>query len=489
MRLSKSQFIRGLQCSKSLWLYKYQRELQSELKDSQQSLFGSGTNVGILAQQLFPEGKEIIFDPEKIHENTGKTLDLIRAGATTIYEATFVFDDVLVLADILHYGDKGWELYEVKSSTSVKDVYENDIALQYYVIKGSGLSICKAAIVHINNRYVRQGDLDLKQLFTIADLSNTAMAKQEEIIRELSRLKITVAKGSAMPEMDIGPHCNDPYECDFSKHCWQHIPPKSVFSLSRMRSSDKFKLYGDGIISFADIPVDYPLTKAQQMQVDAELNGTEFINIQGIKALLATITSPVGFMDFETFMQAVPSFNNQSPYQQIPFQFSLHIDDGSGPLRHVEYLGEQRKDPRLGFINLLLSATENIPVIIVYNKAFECRILTELAQTFPQYSQEINDLINRVVDLMVPFQNKDYYVRKMQGRYSIKLVLPSLVPEMSYESMAIADGGAAMDAYAALQDIDDDEEITIIRQDLLKYCELDTLAMVKIVEKLRAVVV
>ena len=488
MRLSKSQFIRGLQCSKSLWLYKYQKELRSELNDSQQSLFGSGTNVGILAQQLFPEGKEIVFDPEKIQENAGKTRDLIRAGATTLYEATFVFDDVLVMADILHYGEKGWELYEVKSSTSVKDVYENDIALQYYVINGSGLNICKAAIVHINNKYIRQGELDLKQLYTIADLTYTAMATQEEIVRELARLKIAVAKGTPIPELDVGPHCNDPYECDFSEHCWQHIPPKSVFNLSRMRSSDKFKLYGDGIISFADIPEDYPLTRAQQMQVDAELNGTEFINIERIKELLATIISPVGFMDFETFMQAVPSFNNQSPYQQVPFQFSLHIDDGSGLLRHVEYLGKQRKDPRLAFIRQLLSATKNIPVIIVYNKAFECRILSELAQTFPQYSQEISGLIDRIIDLMVPFQNKDYYVKDMQGRYSIKLVLPALVPEMSYENMAIGDGGAAMDAYAALQDLDDDDESATIRQNLLKYCELDTLAMVKIVEKLRAVV-
>ena len=196
------------------------------------------------------------------------------------------------------------------------------------------------------------------------------------------------------------------------------------------------------------------------------------------------ITLPVGYMDFETFMQAVPSFDNQRPYQQVPFQFSFHIDDGSEHLRHIEYLGEQGKDPRDEFIRQLLIATKDIPVIVVYNQAFECRILKESAQLFPEYKQEIDDLISRVVDLMLPFQNKDYYTKKMEGRYSIKLVLPALVPEMSYDNMLIGDGGEAMDAYAALQVLEDDVTIATIREGLLKYCELDTLAMVKIVEKL-----
>jgi Domain of unknown function(DUF2779) len=485
MRLSKSQYIRGLQCTKSLWLYKHKRDLRTEPDAGQQSLFGSGTDVGVLAQQLFPGGEEIVFDHTEFDRNAARTADLIKNGFTTIYEATFIFDDVLVMADILHRGNDGWELYEVKSSTSVKDVYHNDIALQYYVISGAGLTISKAAIIHINNQYTRQGELDLPQLFTIAELLDTTITKQEEVKQELARIKAAVGKGSTMPTMDIGPHCSDPYECDFSEHCWQHIPPKSVFTLSRMRSTNKFQLYENGIISFTDIPKEYPLITAQQMQVDAELNGTEHINRDGIKDFLMQLTTPAGYMDFETFMQAVPSFNNQRPYQQIPFQFSFHIDDGNSTLRHIEYLGEQGTDPRPEFIRQLLVATENIPVIVVYNRAFECRILNEQAKLFPDFQQEIDNLISRIVDLMVPFQNKDYYTKEMEGRYSIKLVLPALVPDMSYNNMLIGDGGAAMDAYAALQDMDDDVEIAKIREGLLKYCQLDTLAMFKIVETLR----
>ncbi len=459
----------------------------AESDAGQQSIFGTGTDVGVLAQRLFPNGEEIVFEYDKIHENARLTANLIEDGVTTIYEATFLFDDVLVMADILHHGKDGWELYEVKSSTSVKDVYHNDIALQYFVIEGSGLKLNKAAIIHINNQYTRQGPLDLKQLFTIADILDTTITKQEEIKRELARLKATVAKGSTMPEMDIGTHCSDPYECDFSGHCWQHIPPKSVFTLSRMRATKKFQLYENGIISFADIPEDHPLTTAQQMQVDAELNGTEYINHDGIKDFLKQLAFPVGYMDFETFQQAVPSFDNQRPYQQVPFQFSFHVDDGSSRLRHIEYLGEQGRDPRPEFVRQLLSATKDIPVIVVYNQAFEVRILNESAQMFPVYKQEIDDLISRVVDLMVPFQNKDYYTKEMDGRYSIKLVLPALVPEMSYDNMLIGDGGAAMDAYATLQNITNDVEIAEIREGLLRYCELDTWAMVKIVEKLRII--
>ncbi len=198
--------------------------------------------MGVLAQQLFPDGEEIVFDHTKFDNNATRTADLIKNGITTIYEATFIYDDVLVMVDIIHRGDEGWDLYEVKFSTSVKDVYHNDIALQYYVLNGAGLTISKAAIIHINNQYTRHGELDLQQLFTIAELLDTIIIKQEDVKQELAGIKATVVKGSTMPTREIGPHCGDPYECDFSDHCWQHIPPKSVFTLTRMRSTGAYLL-------------------------------------------------------------------------------------------------------------------------------------------------------------------------------------------------------------------------------------------------------
>lgn len=485
MRLSKSQFIRGLQCTKALWLYKYRRDLRASPDAQLQAKFDAGTDVGVLAQKLFPGGVEIVFDRAKFSANITRTAELIKNGVATIYEATFLYDDVLVMADILHKGDDGWELYEVKSSTSVKPVHENDVAIQHYVLNGAGLNVSRASLVHINNQYTRQGDLDIETLFTIADLTDIAKTKKQQVVQDLVALKQAVPEGSTMPDLDIGPHCNDPYECDFKDYCWQHIPEVSVFNLSRMYGSEKFRLYYKGIISYSDLPLDYPLTPAQQMQVDAELTGTCMINRGEIQAFLETLKAPVGYMDFETFMEAVPSFNGQRPYQQIPFQFSHHVDDGSGSLQHYSFLGEPGQDPREGFIYQLLKATKDCDSIVVYNKAFECRILNELKTAFPHLREAIDDLIDRVVDLMVPFRDKSYYSKEMQGGYSIKMVLPALVPEMSYDGLVIADGSAAMDSYATLPYMTDEQEITETREALLRYCELDTLAMVKIVDRLQ----
>lgn len=487
MRLSKSQFIRGLQCPKSLWLYKYQSELRQEPDESQQALFEAGTNVGLLAQQLFPGGEEIIFDYKKISDNVRRTQKLIQDGVTTIYEATFVYDDVLIMADIFHKGADGWELYEVKSSTKAKDVHENDVAIQYYVLSGAGLDMSKAALVHINNQYVREGDLDVRGLFTIVDLTESASDKQHFVKTELQRIKTLVNPGTLVPKIDIGQHCSDPYDCDFCNHCWNHIPEKSVFTLNRLRNDRKFEIYKRGIISFDQIPDDYPLTSGQRIQVEAELNETEYINKKFIREFIESIVEPTGFLDFETFMQPVPNFDGQRPYQQIPFQYSLHIQQ-NGKLDHYEFLAEAGRDPRFDFTRRLIDDTESCQMIVVYNQTFENRILAELANMYPRLEQQISTISDRIVDLMALFQSKSYYVRAMDGSYSIKKVLPALVPKLSYDAFDIADGGMAMQAYAGLQNEEDHGKIAKVRNDLLRYCELDTLAMVEIMKKLQFVV-
>ena len=479
-RLSKSQFIRGLQCQKSLWLYRHRSDLRTEPDEAQQAVFASGTNVGVLAQQLFPGGEEIIFDFRKIRENVQRTKDLIGAGVATIYEASFIHDDVLVMVDILHEGEDGWEMYEVKASTGVKEVHENDVAVQYYVLTGCGLDLDKACLVHINNQYERQGNLDIGQLFTIEDITDTAVSKQSCVADELGCLK-DMLEGSE-PNIDIGLQCSDPYPCDFSDHCWKHVPDYSIFNLTRLFSSKKFELYYKGVLTFEDMPADYPLSHAQQLQMDAELHDKEFIDKEDIKDFLATISGPVGFLDFETFMQAVPSFDGQRPYQQLPFQYSLHIQD-NGRLSHYEFLAEPGSDPRKAFAERLIQDLTKCESILVYS-SFERTILNKLAEYLPRRAKELKLIIKRFVDLMAPFQAKDYYTKEMKGSYSIKKVLPALVPELSYDNLGISDGGMAMQAYAQMQSMTDQTTIDKMKHDLLKYCELDTLAMVKILEKL-----
>lgn len=481
--LSKSLFTRGLQCHKSLWLYKHKPEIRTKPDASLQARFDMGTEVGILAQEIFPGGHGLNYE-NGFSRNIEKTKEFLAAGVKTIYEATFRHDDILVMVDILHKGPGGWEMYEVKSSTETKDIFINDTAIQYYVAKGAGLDIAEVFLIHLDNQYTRTGDLDLHGLFTIDDVTGFTVSRQAGIPDQLAAMRDTLA--GEEPQIDIGPYCTDPYECDFRSYCWQHIPECSIFDINNLRINRKFALYYGGALRFADIPANFKLSEKMQLQVDAELTGREFINKERIREFLGAITEPIGFMDFETYQEAVPSFDNQRPYQMIPFQYSLHIYE-KGERTHHEFLGTPGVDPRKKFIEQLILNTEPCSTILVYNQSFEISRLKELAQIFPQYADNIAAIVERVVDLMTPFRQKDYYVKEMCGSHSIKYVLPALVPGLGYDDLAINDGEMAMLAYTKLSKTNNMFETADIRKNLLEYCKLDTLGMVRIWEKLRQI--
>lgn len=482
--LSKSQFIRGLQCHKSLWLYKKSPNLREEPDASLQALFDEGTCVGELAQQLFPGGETILFEEGTFEQKITKTKNLIESGVKTIYEATFKYDDVLVMVDILNKGRGGWEIYEVKSSTGLKAVHEEDVAIQYYVLSGSGIKIKSASLIHINNQYARKGDIDVKQLFTIEDLTKPTKGKQDFVKGELKKIRKAIKKDE--PETDIGLHCSDPYDCEFQEHCWQHIPDPSIFDISRLAGEKKWALYNDGIIKFKDLPENYSLNSKQTLQVEAELTGKDFIDKQAIKEFIDTLNYPLYFLDFETFNPAIPPFDGIRPYQKIPFQYSIHYQKKKdGKVYHEEFLAEGGTDPRK---MLAQGLAETIPAgscILAYNRSFEKGVIRELCEQFPKLKKQLMAIHDSILDLMTPFQNKAIYNKKMNGSYSIKAVLPALVPELSYADMEINQGGQASSTYATLHLIEDNKERKKIRNNLLEYCKLDTLAMVKILNKLR----
>ena len=227
--LSKTLFIKGLQCHKALYLQKYHPELKEDVFDAKEALFSSGRDVGVFAQQLFPGGVEIPYKNLSLSDQIKQTQTEIKKGTATIYEAAFGYKGAFCKVDILHKGKKGWEIYEVKSSTGIKDVYYDDMAFQYYVLKNTGLSVSKASLVHLNNQYVKDGNIEVNRLFTIQDLTKIAK-EQESVVSEELQKQRKMLKGDP-PDIDIGDYCDNPYGCDFAGHCWAHIPENSIFDL------------------------------------------------------------------------------------------------------------------------------------------------------------------------------------------------------------------------------------------------------------------
>lgn len=483
--LSKSSFIRGIQCEKHLYLYKYHYDEKDEISEMQKAIFKRGFEVGKLAQQLFPGGVDLSPESHSDYEQSLiRTKECLTNSQTIIYEAAFQKDEVLSVADILLNENDGLKIYEVKSSTSVTDVYLIDAALQYWVITKSGYKVKDFSIIYINNQYVRFGELDLNQLFKIESVLDEIIPMQSRIEENIIRLK-NVLKQNEIPNIDIGEHCYSPYICGFYNYCRKHIPENSVFELSGVHLNEKYELYRQGIISIDDISDDFKLPRSAKIQVDVFKNGKELIDAEGIKNFLKDINYPVYFMDFETFQPAVPMFDNSRPYMQIPFQYSLHyLKNKEAELIHYEFLADATGDPRVPFIENLLRDLDEQGDILVYNKSFEIKRLNELAEAFPQYKEKIQKVILRIKDLITPFQKKFYYTNEMKGSYSIKYVLPALVPELNYSDLEINEGGLASLTFESLFGEKDLEIINNKRKNLLEYCKLDTFAMVKILEKL-----
>ena len=485
-RLSKSTFIRGLQCEKSLYLYKHNYKLKDAISSSLQAVFDQGSNIGVLAQEMFPNGVDASpVSHFKMVESVHKTLEYIVRGESIIYEATFLYDDVLTALDILVKDHEGWKAYEVKSSTKVSETYIKDAAIQYYTITNSGTELVDISIIHINNQYIRNGDVDIDQLFSIESVYDQVIEFLPNIPNEVSRLKNVIASHE-MPQIDIGPHCSKPYDCDFKGTCWKHIPDYSVFDISRLSKEKKFDLYKEGIITLDQINLNNTLLNPSQvLQVQSEVQGTIQIDKNKIKDFKNNLSYPLYFLDFETFGPTVPKYNGSRPYQQLVFQYSLHIQDSLNPeLIHREYLGNPDEDPRIGFIEQLIKDCGNSGDILVYNIGFERGKLHDLIEVFPQYYDELRKIIDRLKDLMIPFQQKWYYTPEMKGSYSIKHILPALVPELSYKDLKISNGSTASNTFLAMVNGTFEGDIEDTRRQLLDYCKLDTYAMVRIIDRL-----
>ncbi len=486
--LSKSAFIRGMQCYKSLYLKKHYPELEDTVSESRQMIFNKGTNIGLLAQKLFPGGVDLgVYIPNNFAKAFSETERLINEGQKVIYEAGFKYNNLMCYMDILVKEDGKYYAYEVKGSTVVKDVNLWDTTFQYHVITSSGIQLEDISVVYLNNKYVRQGELDLQQLFNIESVKERVLKRLPDVKANLDAMQEMLSKPD-IPDIDIGSHCSNPYGCSFAGHCWKNVPGYSVFNISNLNANKKFDLYQKEILEITDVPDNYPLSPNQRLQIDSEKTGKLQINKSEIKKFVSALNYPLYFLDFESFQSAIPLFDQSKPYQQTVFQYSLHIlDKPDGTLQHKEFLAEPTGDPRLPFIEQLIKDIGTTGDIIVYNKSFEKGQLKLIAKAFPQYTNQVREINKRVVDLMTPFQKKHYYTAAMNGSYSIKKVLPALVPQFSYDNMDINNGMAASMSYENLYYEIDQTIIDKTKQDLLEYCGLDTLAMVEILKVLKRV--
>jgi hypothetical protein len=435
----------GCQCTKRLWLHKFQPELRDEETEEQAAIFQAGTNVGMLARELFPYGLDASPPtPYLYQQSVADTAKYIRKGVNVIYEAAFQFEGILAAIDILvKKGDK-WYAFEVKGTGSVKPPHIQDAALQYYVITQSGLPLEDISIVHLNTDYVRNGELDIHRLFTSTSVLKEVKKQQPFIIRKAAELK-ALLKLKQAPEIEVGEHCFKPYDCDFYGHCSNGLPEEEI--------------------------------KEEKIT----------INRKAIREFLEQLKYPLHFMDFETWMTAVPEQDGHWPFRQVPFQFSVHIQPKKGDeLAHKYYLAEGPHSNHLEFAERLLECIGKKGTVLVYNKTFENSILNHLKEEFAHLAGKIEMIQERIVDLMAPFR-KHYRLPEMKWSYSIKYVLPALVPELSYDSLAIGNGGDASAAFYNLKHVEDETEKQNTRNALLEYCGLDTLAMVKILEKLHSI--
>jgi predicted RecB family nuclease len=446
-------------------------------------MFQAGREVGTLATGLHPEG--VLIEPDYQHHEEAVLATraaMENPGLPALFEAAFLHDGVRVRVDILERMASAWNLVEVKSSTSVKEVYLADLAIQYHVLVDSGLSLARAGILRLNRQYEHDGrTLDLPSLFAFADLTDTVVALQKGISARLPLLREMLTRPKA-PDVRPSRHCLSPYPCEFWKHCTAATPKFWVLQLSGITQVKLDRLTLLGIDDIRDIPSTFPLSRLQARIRDSVLNDKEYVASE-LARDLRDVQYPVHFLDFETMAPAIPRYRGTRPYQAIPFQWSDHILDETGRLEHRYYLCGEDRDPREEFAATLLDAIGERGTIFIYTN-YEREILTRLAREIPVCGEQLLAPGARLRDLQAVIK-RSYYHPRFCGSFSLKAVLPALVPELSYESLSIREGSLASLAYLRMLDpATPAGERAKIREDLLAYCSHDTLGMVKIREEL-----
>ena len=488
--LTKSKFLNGLQCSKLLWTRCNAPQDIPDVSAALQSIFDAGHRVGELATKRFPGGASV--QEEDFNKNLDETSKLLVSKTPRpIYEAGIQSGRLYARADILNPStvkSGAWDVIEVKCSTKLKDVYLQDIAYQRYCYEKAGILIDRCYLMHVNNAYVRNGEIDPEGFFTLLDVTEEIKSFFQQIPDFVDSF-LKVIDSPTQPKVTIREYCNKPYECQMKPVCWAFLPEGNVTQLSRGMSK-RFDLLEQGVTLIKDIPSNFKLTDNQKIQRDCAISGREHIDKAEIEKFIKGLQYPLYFMDFETIFEVIPRFDGIKPYQQVPFQFSVHIQRSPGAtVEHVSYLHKSGDDPRLAFIRSLDGCIGKDGTIIVYSQNMEEGRIKELAETFPEFSASCQSMRLRMIDLLVPFRSFHYYHPNQKGSASLKKVLPVIVGQ-GYEGLAIAEGMLASTEYVRVtygENVSVEDRVRVYN-DLEVYCALDTKAMVDILKGLNELV-
>jgi hypothetical protein len=477
--LTKSKYFKGEQCQRLLWFANKKQLPEVSLFD--QHKFDQGPIFEEYVKKNYPEGIEL--GHLGFNENIEQTKEAVKKKKM-IFEAGFKADELFVRADILEPNGDGWNLYEIKASSNEKKlkIYFPDLAFQKFVIEKSGLKVKNCFILKLNKEYVKEGEIDSKQLVEKHDVT-----KQVNLItnvEENAQKYLKTIKDENEAPITISVNCNKPYPCPLKKHCWGTLPTNNVLHLTKWQQYWKF--FHSGIIDMKDIPKEAMLTDKDRVISNAAVKQKIGVSKEHIKHFMKTLHYPLYHFDFETIDTAVPIYDKSRPYQKIPFQYSLHIEHEDGKLDHFEYLATGDEDPRIKLLEQLKDEIKGTGSVVVFNKSFENGVFKKLAIDFPEHADWIQNVLDRIVDLAVPFQNFYYYNPIQKGSYSIKKVLPAITGK-GYENLEINNGGDASAEYFNTF-IKKKEKNEQLRKNLLIYCGLDTEAMVWIVGELKRLV-
>lgn len=490
LHLSKTRYVAGLQCHKQLWWRVHDADA-AELVPGPVARyrFEQGDAVTRAARERVPGGTLIDLPPQQYDNKIAATRDALAGGAPAVYEATFLADDAIAAIDILERlpGGAGFAVIEVKSSTRVKPEHLPDLAIQVHVLRRTGLPVARAEIMHLNGacRFP-----DLSNLFTRVDLTREVEAALLGVPAELAA-QLAMLRGP-LPDVTIGEHCTKPYACPFLARCWPEVPTDHVSGLYRVGRVKALALEADGVTSIRDLPSDFEMNLIHQRQARALTSGRVVVE-PTLRRALKQFVSPIAYLDFETVAWAVPRWDGCRPWANVPVQFSVHVEDGGarGRLTHYQWIAEAPDDPRPALARALVRACAGARSVVAYYAAFERACLEQLAAAVPELREELLGIAARLTDLLPVVRNHVYHP-DFGGGFSLKQVLPALVPTLSYADLTFQDGMLAsielmrlmQGRVAGLREADRAR----LRDDLLAYCARDTLAMVKLLERLRGMV-